>query len=301
MTETKRFGYKKPKFRMGNAIRDWKKGNLWEHIEPCYRVAPHVWNIGGNDDVASYLLDSGEGLMLIDTGYEKTLYLLVKNIYELGYKPTDIKKILLTHWHGDHSQGARLIQELAGGKENCEIWLSKEDEAMHLEKAEDDFPMPVLPYETTNFYSDDEPIKFGRFTIKTRLTPGHTLGCTSFFFEDTDEETGKTYLCAVHGGMGTGTMKPGNPMMESERVTPEVAFRFVSDCIEMSTLPVDINMSSHLNQTNVDENMPEDLNDYTWFVTDYSWHDMMINRAEDVMAAWPEKYPDFKPTVPNVE
>lgn len=299
--EQKRFGYKKPKYRMGRALRDYFTGNMWEHTEPAYRIAPHVWNVGGQDDVSVYLLDTGEGLALIDTGYERTLYLVIDRMYSIGFNPRDVKKIFLTHYHGDHSQGARLLQELAGGKEHCEIWLSKEDELMHQETAESTFPMPCLPYEVTNFYDDNTPIKMGRFTIRTKLCPGHTLGVTSFFFDDTDEESGKTYKCAVHGGMGTGTMYPGSDMGAREHVTPEVAFRFVKDCLEMAQWPVDINMSSHLNQTNIDENMPEDTNDYTWFVTDYSWHDMLVNRAEDVMSKYPEQYPDFKWTVPNVE
>ena len=299
--ENKRFGYKKPKYRMGRALRDYFTGNMWEHTEPAYRIAPHVWNVGGQDDVSVYLLDTGEGLALIDTGYERTLYLVIDRMYSIGFNPRDVKKIFLTHYHGDHSQGARLLQELAGGKEHCEIWLSKEDELMHQETAFDTTPMPCLPYEVTNFYDDNTPIKMGRFTIRTKLCPGHTLGVTSFFFDDTDEETGKTYRCAVHGGMGTGTMYPGSDMGVREHVTPETAFRFVKDCLEMAEWPVDINMSSHLNQTNIDENMPEDTNDYTWFVTDYSWHDMLVNRAEDVMSRYPEQYPDFKWTVPNVE
>ncbi len=301
MTETKRFFYKKPKYRYGNALRDYFTGNPWDHTVPAYRVAPHVWNVGGNDDVAAYLMDTGEGLILIDSAYEQSVYLIVDRIYSLGYKPQDIKKILLSHWHGDHTQGARLLQELAGGKEHCEIWLSREDEETHQRTALDTKPFSVLPYEVTNFYSDDEPIKMGRFTIRTKLCPGHTLGVTSFFFDDTDEESGETVHVAMHGGMGTFTMYPDSPMGKSEGVTPEVAFRYVSDCLEMAEWPVDINMSSHLNQTNTDENIPEDLNDWRWFVAPYSWHDMLVNRAEDVMEKYPEKYPDFKWTIPTVE
>ena len=289
----KRFQYKNPKPRCG--------GNLdtrWNYTEPAYRVAPHVWNVGGQDDVASYLLDTGEGLILIDTGYEKTLYLLIDRMWSLGYNPRDVKKILLSHYHGDHSQGARLLYELTGRK--AEIWLSKEDEANHQRTKDDDFPMPVLPYEVTNFYDDNTPVTLGRFSIRTKLTPGHTKGATSFFFDDTDETTGKTYHCAMHGGMGVGMMKPGTRTMANELNTPDDAFRFVADCLEMSKWAVDINMSSHLNQTNVDENMPEDLNDYTWFVADYSWHDMLVNRAEEVMSYYPEKYPDLVRTVPTL-
>lgn len=288
----KRFGYKNPKPRCGNNL-----DRRWEYTEPAYRVAPHVWNVGGQDDVAMYLLDTGEGLILIDTGYEKTLYLAIDRMWRLGFDPRHIKKILLTHHHGDHTQGARLLKEMSG----AEIWLSREDEKNHQATKDSGFPMPVLPYEVTDFYDPDTPIQLGRFTIRTRLTPGHTLGCTTMFFEDTDEATGITYRCAVHGGLGTGSMRPESQMFQLEGITPEVAERFVRDCLEMAEMPIDINMPSHLNQANIDEHMPADTEDYTWFVNDYSWHDMLVNRAEEVMSYYPETYPGLVRTVPNVE
>ena len=287
------FNYKNPKYRMGNAINDRSKGKMADHTIPAYRTAPHVWNVGGQDDVAVYLLDTGDGLILIDTGYEATLYLLVDRIWRTGHDPKDIRKILLTHYHGDHSQGVAGLVEMSG----AEVWLSAVDEENHQRTKDSDFPMPVIPYKVDRLYDDDVPIVMGRFTIKTRLTPGHTWGATSFFFDDTDDETGITYHCAVHGGMGTAMMKPGTAMAQMENMTPEGAERFIADCLDMADMDIDINMASHLNQANIDENLPEDLDDYTWFVNDYSWHDMMINRAEEVMSYFPDRYPDLVRTV----
>lgn len=292
MSEEKIFGYKNPKPRCGGHLNE-----RWKYTEPVYRMAPHVWNVGGQDDVSAYLLDSGEGLILIDTGYEATLYLLIDRVYQTGHNPRDIKKILLSHYHGDHTQGARLLKEMTG----AEIWLSREDEANHQRTKDDSFPMPVLPYTVDRFYDDNTPIVLGRFSIRTKLTPGHTLGATSFFFDDTDEETGKTYHCAMHGGMGTKMMCPGTKQMEHELTTPETAERFINDLKEMAQWPVDINLPSHLNQANIDEVLPTitDYNDYSIFVTDYSWHDMCINRAEEVMSYYPERYPDLVRTCPT--
>lgn len=290
------FGYKSPKPRFAD-----KGTYLWEHTIPALRMAPHVWNVGGNDNVGVFLLDTGDGLILIDSGYEVGVYLVIDRIYSLGFRPQDVKKILCTHYHGDHTQGARILQELAGGAEKCEIWLSKEDEVNHQRTKDDTVPFLVQPYTVTNFYDDHTPIVMGRFTIKTKLTPGHTTGCTSMFFDDTDEATGKTYHVAIHGGMGTPMMKPGHPMMIAENNTPEMAYQFVEDCMELAKLPVDINLASHLNQANYDEHLPEDPNDYLWWVNDYCWHDMCVNRAEDVMTFYPEKYGTFTRTVPNMQ
>ena len=163
----------------------------WKYAVPAYRVTPHVWNVGGQDDVCAYLFDTGEGLLLIDTGYRASLYLLVDAIRSLGYDPRDIKKILLSHWHWDHVNGCAALQAMSG----AEVWISREDEVFHQRFKDDTSELPMVDYTATRFYDDDAPITLGRFTIRTTLTPGHTPGATSFRWEDTDETTGRTYRC----------------------------------------------------------------------------------------------------------
>ena len=100
----------------------------WEHAIPAYKNAPHVWNVGGQDNVCVFLIDTGDGLILIDTGLNaETCYLVIDRIWQSGHDPRDIKKILLTHWHNDHTCNARVLHELTG----AEIWLSREDEIEH--------------------------------------------------------------------------------------------------------------------------------------------------------------------------
>lgn len=283
----------------------------WEHAIPAYRNAPHVWNVGGQDNVAVFLLDTGDGCILIDTGLNaETCYLVIDRIWASGHSPRDIKKIFLTHWHGDHSCNARVIQEMSG----AEIWISKEDEVEHKkhenlvgsmkqvdgmmqmnwipadsEEAKMAGKRADTPYVVTNFYDDNTPIVMGNMTIRTRLCPGHTPGVTSFFFEDTDDETGKTYRVALHGGLGVNpAMRP--EQLEREGYSVEMAHQFIRDCYELAKMPVDIALSSHLNQANILPNIPEDTNDYSGFVADYAWADVLINRAEAVKEFYPEVY-----------
>ena len=286
----KKFHYASTEGRLGMSKE--ALATHWEHAIPVYRNAPHVWNVGGQDNVASFLLDTGEGLILIDTGLcPETLYLLIDRIWRSGHDPKNIKKIFLTHWHGDHSSCARYLHEMTGAG----IWLSKEDEVEHQRSLHDEEfrkhipPMEIPDYTVTNFYDDDKPIVMGNMIIRTKLCPGHTPGVTSFFFEDTDEKTGKTYRCALHGGLGV------NPMMRPQNLQElgypvEMAHRFIKDCYELAKMPVDIALSSHLNQANILPNIPKDPDDYTVFVADYAWADVLINRAEAVKKFYPEIY-----------
>ena len=257
----------------------------WKYAVPAYRVTPHVWNVGGQDDVCAYLFDTGEGLILIDTGYRASLYLLIDRIHSIGYDPRDIKKILLSHWHWDHVNGCAALAALSG----AQVWISKEDEVYHQRFKDDTSELPMVDYTATNFYDDDKPITLGRFTIQTVLTPGHTPGATSFRWEDTDEETGKTYRCAMHGGIGVGLMTP--KMLERFGGRQEEAFRFVKDCQEkLANWEVDIPVPSHLNQGNVLPNIPQDKRDYSVWIADYAWRETMLTRAQLVKEMYPEVY-----------
>lgn len=257
----------------------------WKYAVDAYRVAPHVWQVGGQDDVCVYLLDSGEGLILIDTGYRASFYLMLDQIWRLGYDPAKIKKILLSHWHWDHVNGARYLQEMSG----CEVWLSKEDEVMHQMHKDRTDHLPMVDFTVTNFY-DDAPIQLGRFSIQVKLAPGHTPGAVAFLFSDTDDETGKTYACAMHGGIGVPMMRPEN--LEEWSLTREIAFQFVEDCAELAKWKVDIMLPSHLNMGNVLPNIPEDKTDYQVWIDPEAWGETMLGRAEVVKGYYPEHYAD---------
>ena len=76
-------------------------------IEP-FRIIGNVYFVG-TFQASSHLIDTGDGLILIDTGYSNTLYLVLRSIYKLGFKPEDIKYIVHTHWHWDHTEATAAI------------------------------------------------------------------------------------------------------------------------------------------------------------------------------------------------
>ena len=257
----------------------------WKYAVPAYKAAPHVWQVGGQDDVCAYLLDSGEGLILIDTGYRASFYLLIDRIWRAGYDPKQIKKILLSHWHWDHVNGARYLQELTG----AEVWISSIDEEQHQLWKDRTDPLPMVDYKVDHFYDDSTTIDLGRFSIHTRLTPGHTPGATSFWFDDTDETTGETFRCAMHGGIGVGLM--AKSYLEENDLSLELPHIFIKDCLELAdSWKVDICLPSHLNQGNMKPNIPEDKTDYRVWIDGELWGDVLRDRAEAVKKMYPEVY-----------
>jgi len=61
---------------------------------------------GFNEAIASFLIESHEGPILIETGPYSTFESLKKELGALGYQPGDVKNVLLTHIHFDHAGAA---------------------------------------------------------------------------------------------------------------------------------------------------------------------------------------------------
>ena len=244
----------------------WNTANApWNLQHAPFRVAPHVYYVG-NTWVGAYLLDGGSELALIDTMIFEDVYQTIEAIWELGFDPRNIKNILLSHCHIDHSGGVNQIKSISGAK----IWQSREDTAFmdqpgNLEIGD---TFKIVPYEVDGFYSDDEPLQIGELTVRTRLTPGHTPGTTSFFIEDHDEK-GNKLVVAMHGGVGPNTMN--NEYFEKFGLDKSLRRRFIEDCDALKAVHVDISIPSHPAHGDLMERVGSDPMDYTPLVDPEEW------------------------------
>lgn len=165
--------------------------NPWEgKIEP-FKIIGNVY-FCGTFQASCHLIDTGDGLILIDPGYANTLYLVVASIYKLGFRPEDIKYIVNTHWHWDHTEATAAMADLSGAKT-----LIGRDDA---EKAKKYFDADIL-------LKDGDTLTLGNTTVTFMETPGHTKGTVSLFFET--RENGITYRVSMFGGAGSNTLKKG--------------------------------------------------------------------------------------------
>ena len=165
--------------------------NHWEGRMEPFRIIGNVYFVG-TYPASSHLIDTGEGLILIDTGYADTLFLVVDGIHRLGFDPMDIKYILNTHWHGDHTAGTAALAGITGAK----TLIGWQD----AEKAKAYFQPDILIH-------DGDTLTLGNTTLTFMETPGHTKGTVSFFFETTDGD--RTYRAGSFGGAGANTLVQG--------------------------------------------------------------------------------------------
>ena len=172
----------------------------WTLAQKPFKVIENVYFVG-NTWVSVYLIDTPEGLILIDCAYEENLYLLIDSIRGLGFDPKDIRHLLISHGHFDHCGAARQLQEMS----NCEIWINEKDAYFFTERRDlIAFEDRVPEFRIDHYYDSDQSICFGGMTIWPVPCPGHSPGTTSFFFEV--EHEGRKLTVAMHGGLGTNTL-----------------------------------------------------------------------------------------------
>ena len=168
-----------------------KTNKPWEGKMQPFKIIGNVYFIG-TFQASAHLIDTGDGLIVIDTGYTNTFYLVLNSIYELGFSPKDIKYIVNTHGHYDHVGATAALADLSGAK----TLIGRYDE----EKAKEYFTPDIL-------IKDGDTLSLGNTTIEFIETPGHTKGTISFFFNT--QENGKNYRVGMFGGAGANTLKKG--------------------------------------------------------------------------------------------
>ena len=260
----------------------------WSVAVAPFQVSPQTWYVSGQTWVGSYLIDTGDGLILIDTGIPESLYLLVNSIYQLGRRPTDVKMILLSHAHFDHIGAAEALHQLT----KAPIYLSREDEEF-LRNFPEETEIPDSGSHVQRIakihrhYDDQIPIRLGNIAIRTLLTPGHTIGCTSFFWEEENPVTREVYTIAMHGGVGANTMND-DYYRSSRALTPKLRLRFFSDAEKLKQIHVDIALPSHPNQIEIMDRAGTYTHEAQPYLDDTVWPQFIDERVRQVRALMPK-------------
>lgn len=185
-----------------------RKADYFAHPE-AYRVAPfqifgNLYYVGDRD-ACPYLIDTGDGLILIDTGYGHEIDFLIENIETLGFRVEDIKIIVHSHGHYDHFGGTEIIKARSGAK----VYMSRVETALLRQMPEraltmhSPVPGATIPWPDVEL-EDGDHIQLGNTDIRCVLSPGHTFGTLSFFFDVTDGT--QTLRVGYWGGTGMLTM-----------------------------------------------------------------------------------------------
>jgi len=178
-----------------------------------FKIMGNVYYVGANN-IASILVATPQGHILLDTGTQKMAAVVFPNIVKLGFKPADIKVMLISHAHYDHMETMETIRRITGA-----TVAALEAEVPALVSGHDlssNETWGQEPIQVGRVLKSGEDINLGGSTVKAIWTPGHTLGAAAYFI--TTREDGRTYQIVYGGPPGPIT---GDPRYDTR---PEDAF-----------------------------------------------------------------------------
>ncbi len=156
-----------------------------------YLVGSEQFGLSHLLDCNCYLIDYGDGLVLVDAGIGLGATDILNNIRGHGFDPRRLSHILLTHTHLGHWGGAPAIREATG----ADIW-APENGAWRMERVEEDhtiwqnlkfgrWPADVRPGNCTpnRVFGDGEQLQLGGGTLRAISVHGHTTDSTCFLWE----------------------------------------------------------------------------------------------------------------------
>lgn len=150
-------------------------------------VVPGIYILGGLAPSVAYVVETSQGLVLVDSGVDDDAGPLKSQMTALGLDWKRVRAILLTHVHGDHSGGAEALRAATGAK----VYAGAGD-AQVLKDGQSraaffgDYHMPHHhPHPTTVDVAleGDETLTFGDVRIQALAMPGHTPGSVCYLLE----------------------------------------------------------------------------------------------------------------------
>lgn len=160
--------------------------------------------------IAAYILDTGDGLAVVDTGPTSTLPTLVAGIEALGAALADVRHLLLTHIHFDHAGAAgTILSQVPGARAYVH-----ERGAKHLASPERLVAsatqiygnamdrlwgeMLPIPAEKLTVLAGGETVHIGDLSVDALYTPGHAVHHLAY-------HTGKDLFVGDVGGVRLDT------------------------------------------------------------------------------------------------
>ncbi|GAB9094845.1 subclass B3 metallo-beta-lactamase [Bradyrhizobium diazoefficiens] len=172
-------------------------------FEP-FQLIDNIYYVG-TDGIAVYVIKTSQGLILMDTAMPQSTGMIKDNIAKLGFKVADIKLILNTHAHLDHTGGFAEIKKETG----AQLVAGERDKPL-LEggyypgdEKNEDLAFPAVKVDRA--VKEGDKVTLGDTTLTAHATPGHSPGCTSWEMNVKDGKEDREMLFFCSGTVALNT------------------------------------------------------------------------------------------------
>ena len=222
-------------FALGSTLLATAQPAAWMEPFPPHKIAGNLYYVGSKD-LASYLIATPEGHVLINSSFEESVPLIRTSIEKLGFKFTDVKILLISHAHSDHCAGSAEII-----KQTKAQYFVMDQDADAVEnggakksRLKADYTQ-FTPAKVDRRLKDGDEVKLGGSTLVANLTPGHTRGCTTW----TMKVDGLHAVIIGSPNVNPGYILVGNKDYPGIATDYERTFRF------LKAQPVDLFLGAH--------------------------------------------------------
>ena len=212
----------------------------WTEPFPPFRIADNLYYVGSKG-LASYLITTPQGHILINSDLEANVPLLQASITQLGFKFSDVKILLISHAHWDHDAASASVKKLTGASYmvmDADVPVVESGGAADFHYG-GDAAMRYPPVRVDRVLHDGDEVKLGNVVLVAHLTPGHTKGCTTWTL--TVRDGGKTYNAVI---IGSPNVNPGYVLVDNAKY-PTIAEDYERTFRVLKSLPCDLFLGAH--------------------------------------------------------
>jgi metallo-beta-lactamase class B len=213
----------------------------WTTPVAPFRIADGLYYVGSKD-LASYLVVTPQGNILINSSLESSPGLIRTSVEQLGFKYRDIKILLISHAHWDHDAGSARVVRETGAK----YMVMDADVPVVESGGAKDFAYADSPYpkaKVDRVLHDGDAVKLGGMTLVAHKTAGHTRGCTTWTLKV--RQNGKLLDAVI---VGSWNVNPGFRLVDKPQQPasyPGIAADYRKTFAVLRKLPCDIFLGAH--------------------------------------------------------
>src|SRR3982074_2470041 len=184
----------------------------WNKPTEPFKMIGNIYYVG-TGGLASYLITSPQGHILVDTAMPEATPQIKASIEKLGFKVTDIKYLLNTHAHVDHAGGLAEMKQASGAR----LVAGEADKPLleggYYPGQREETVLGFPPVKVDRAVHEGDTVTVGDVTLTARETPGHSPGCTSWTFPVKDGDATHSVLIFCSGTVALNRLltKPTHP------------------------------------------------------------------------------------------
>jgi metallo-beta-lactamase class B len=217
-----------------------------------FKIADGLYYVGSKD-LASYLVVTSQGDILINSSLEASVPLIEKSVEQLGFRMTDIKILLISHAHSDHDAGSAAVLKLTMNHgEGAKYMVMDGDVPVVESGGAKDFAYSTDRYpaaKVDRVLHDGDEVRLGGAVLVAHKTAGHTRGCTTWTMRVT--QSGKPLNVVI---VGSWNVNPGWRLVDQPGKDgkpgvlasyPGIAADYERAFVTLKGLPCDIFLGAH--------------------------------------------------------